>query len=725
MKYAFLIFLAIIFYAMTLTGSENIFLSISAPPAEVRQYDPLQMEMILNIQLINPFDVRESGLIARIGLSSGETENHFCFYDGEKDGKSLWRFRFTPQQTGKYLIQFELKTKKISQKSKTFSINVVPAQEHGFLRRDPQSHFGFRFDDGAYFRGIGENVAWAENYEFYFSRLAKNGCNFVRIWMCPWNLALEWKESGLGKYNLQNAARLDSVLSLARRYEIYVMLCFDYHGVVQKEQGYFKEKKWNDNPYNFRNGGPCRTEAEFFTSPKAKKFYKQRLDYIVARWGYSPQIAAWEFWNEVDLTAGKPEDVIRWHEEMAEYLREVDPYDHLITTSFSGEGYLDIWRIEEMDFSQTHHYNQPDFTYSLPATISEMENQFHKPHVVGEFGVDFRGPKESRNADPTNLGIHNGLWAGLFSPTPILPLTWWWDSLIDSSDLYTLFRTIANVNEKLMPLLANGSVKEYQKTEIVSATDSSEKNFVIFPQKPWSKNVRDKFVVNENGTIEHREQIPTFLFGSEKSDLRKPPTFEINYASDGFFRVHINHVSDNCLLRIFLDDSLALEKNLDLSAESSDWEKRQWQEEWKIYQGLINKTFAVPVPQGSHRIRVQNDGTDWMEVARYEFVGCGYGAADAVKIVGLCGSEIGFLWIRHQDYSWKQMGSRNSVPLVKEADISLPEFARGIYDLQWLNTWNGSVLKQEKVEILDNQILKSPQFRGDIGFYFVRAKGEI
>ena len=43
--------------------------------------------------------------------------------------------------------------------------------------------------------------------------------------------------------------------------------------------------------------------SDFFTDVRAKADYKNRLRYLVARYGYSTSVFAWEFFNEVCYTA--------------------------------------------------------------------------------------------------------------------------------------------------------------------------------------------------------------------------------------------------------------------------------------------------------------------------------------------------------------------------------------------------------------------------------------
>ena len=67
-----------------------------------------------------------------------------------------------------------------------------------------------------------------------------------------------------------------------------LMVGFSPNLQVRKIRGYFKDI----NVFvNF-----C---VDFFTDERAKADYKNRLRYLVARYGYSTSVFAWEFFNEV------------------------------------------------------------------------------------------------------------------------------------------------------------------------------------------------------------------------------------------------------------------------------------------------------------------------------------------------------------------------------------------------------------------------------------------
>jgi hypothetical protein len=107
---------------------------------------------------------------------------------------------------------------------------------------------------------------------------------------------------------------------------------------------------------------------------------------------------------------------------MAAYLKSIDPYEHLVSTSQGEIG--NLWYGGDLDFSQSHPYGTTDGIYGH---INYYEGKYSKPHVVGEFGFGWQGPNVDGTFAEYERELHMGLWRGMFSPTPILPLTWWWE----------------------------------------------------------------------------------------------------------------------------------------------------------------------------------------------------------------------------------------------------------------------------------------------------------
>jgi len=268
--------------------------------------------------------------------------------------------------------------------------------------------------------------------------------------MCPWNLPVEWQKVGDTKrytnttayYNPGGIKKLDHLVDLCDSLGLHFMLTLDMNS-----------GNWKNNPYNILNGGPIKTWKDFFTSQRAMDRYKNKLRYLVARWGYSPSIAAWEFFNEIDNGAFTPQDSIiiphsaitQWHMEMSRYLKDIDPYGHLVTTSISHRDIEGLNSISYIDFNQKHIYKH---TGKIPGVYTPYIQTFGKPYVVGEFGYRWEDadPKYSKEAD---YDFKRGLWYGLFSPTPILPMSWWWE-FFDTQNMTPYFKGVAEINNKML-----------------------------------------------------------------------------------------------------------------------------------------------------------------------------------------------------------------------------------------------------------------------------------
>lgn len=375
------------------------------------------------------------------------------FEDGASGQPSKWRTRFAPVEAGAYTGVFVLTEKEQTNLSSQFSFSVAPSDRRGFLHVGDR--WTLRFDNGQAFRGLGENLAWEArnvddskffrnlhehpryNYEYLLGTLAANGGSFFRTWMCPWNLPLEWKTvanprryaNDSHQFNASACRRLDDLVELADSLDLYFVLTLN-------NSGDFQGWSWRQSSYNVTNGGPAAVAQDFFTEPRARAQFKDRLRYLVARWGYSPQVAAWEFFNEIDnLMYGLPERipdqvVTAWHAEMGDYLKSIDPYHHLVTTSTSHRFIQGLDQVSALDFNQRHIYGHDGKgqTANFPEVLRRSLREQDKPLVIGECGFEWDWSRNfDQHASDMDGDFKRSLWLGLFSPTPILPMSWWWE----------------------------------------------------------------------------------------------------------------------------------------------------------------------------------------------------------------------------------------------------------------------------------------------------------
>ncbi|MFA4987615.1 MAG: hypothetical protein WC712_13615, partial [Candidatus Brocadiia bacterium] len=287
------------------------------------------------------------------------------------------------------------------------------------------------------------------HYDEVLPKMAAAGENCAEVWMASWFAEIEWvarwkNYSGLGKYNLSNAWKLDSVIDSAQRNNILVHLVIDNHGKLSS----WVDAEWKDSPYNIANGGFLNNPLEFWSDQRARKAHKNKLRYIVARWGYSPTVMGWELVSELDLTGvtwnnHKIPEVRSWHQEMATYLDKIDPNRHLITTHYSGD-YTTIDSVMArqafMDYVVGDAYRKPDKDDIVSLVIESAYNAvaYKKPYFVTEYG----GTPWGNSVPELRADLHAGIWATYMTHTAGTPFFWWFD-LIDRKNWYSEFASLA------------------------------------------------------------------------------------------------------------------------------------------------------------------------------------------------------------------------------------------------------------------------------------------
>lgn len=478
--------------ALTLTLA-----SASTPEAPngipvVGRYEIFEIPLDLTgFEYDNPFDPREIDVMGYFNEPDtedipGEVKAVPGFWDGEG-----WYVRFTPVRVGRYTYYVTAQDADdpapVTIKEGAFVSRAAPHNK-GFLRNSQDNVYYMEYDDGTPFFGVGLNRAWYpgdpqginEGDWVPFAKEAEYGINYHRIWTTMWyNEDLDepaWgaieniSQPGAGWYDMDAAAKLEAVLDEANEADVYIQLVLyihtnftyndpnsvtiggkpcvypgacDYNDIAHAKNPDMSDwtlywfPNWSANPYNAANGGPLTRRTYFFTDPEARRLAKQKFRYFIARWGGYTNIAAWEFWNELQygfwadfwcgwnplpVPPGYPTDAREWqrmwHQEMAQFFDDSDPYGHLLTTSdptFS----CYHWEAEPwLDNVNYHTYDQKD-----PKLVAaEIRNRnlglrsFNKPIIPGEFGT-------SNDADwPEHA--HNGMWASAMTGSATTAMDW-------------------------------------------------------------------------------------------------------------------------------------------------------------------------------------------------------------------------------------------------------------------------------------------------------------
>jgi len=424
---------------------ERVEISVEGVPGAANPFDPESIALDLEAAPPDGKVIRVPGFFHREFDRKLDGDREVLAVRGEGD----WRIRWLPLQAGRHtlVVTATLGGKPIARGQAV--IEVAAGKRRGLVRVEPVGKRYFRLDDGTPLFLNGLCACWhgsrgTYDYDDWLEAYRKAGINYIRIWMWHQAFGIEWDQGDRVRYRLDNAWRLDRVLAEAERRGIFVMLCLDFHGIFEVKPDFWGGNNfWPRHPYNAANGGPCQTQNDFFTSEEAKTLYAKRLRYIVARWTAFPNVLAWEFFNEIDNEYAylKHDDVVAWHRDMGRRLRSIDPYQHLVTSSFTGGSERpDLFALPEMDFAQYHSYNEKHPALMTAEKTTRFFEKYGKPFFVSEYGTDWKGWKP--DTDPHFRALHQAIWSGAFTGATGTDMTWWWES-IHAASLYPHWSALA------------------------------------------------------------------------------------------------------------------------------------------------------------------------------------------------------------------------------------------------------------------------------------------
>jgi hypothetical protein len=394
----------------------------------------------------NVYDPDEVKIDAVVTTPDGDSLLVPCFFQVPVSYRELewvadpahqsWMVRFMSEQPGNHRIRFVVVDSSGTWYSDPDEFVVQQGSARGRITRDSSNTQYYRHSTGEPFYPLGINAGWnsIENYATILDNLAAGGASVFRYWQTPFNWqALEWSENyyynyeGLGRYNQEAAARSDSLLELCDSLDLFMQLCIFQHGEFSENV----DEMWDTNPYNVANGGYVEDAEAYFYDETCREQTRKLLRYIVARWAYSRNLFAWEFFNEVQFTGNYNHQserwfpgVADWHSEMSRYVESIDPWDHLMTTSAAVEQLSTLDTIRALDNLQYHLYDDEN---TLLVTQVGLDKRFlneldHVSVINGEYGTN-------NQADTPFDMQRNAVWNGIMTQVP--RYMWVWDHYLD------------------------------------------------------------------------------------------------------------------------------------------------------------------------------------------------------------------------------------------------------------------------------------------------------
>ncbi len=683
----------------------------------------------------------------------------FWFQDFSRNGSSAqtvytpgaqsWRVRFTPTEVGDYSVALavqvgdhalaaaaDLPVATVAPTRFSVAAGAQPIIQH-WAQNAPDGR-SFETSDHQPLRLVGENICWSvgrgiDDFDTWFGELKKVRGNFARVWLCPWSLGIEHVPGSLTHYRQAEAWQLDQVFFQAERDGIYLLLCLDHHGMFQVENSNWDNGNnfWKTNPYSQLQGGPCVTPNDFFTNAQAQAIYRKRLRYLIGRYGYSPALLSWEFFNEIDNVYAPQQslvaaDVANWHRTMGQWLHAHDPYHHLVSTSLTGgSDRAEIWSLPEIDFAMYHSYGDPAPARLLATLTQDFNQRYHKPVLIGEFGIS-PGSWDLQE-DPHLRGFRQLLWGGALGGSVGTGMSWWWDSVHDEH-VYPIFQTLTDVMSHAGWSKGSWSAIDFDSD---AKAISNDLGAALPDSLPFGATVAlssyRRATISDEVTIANAlsaeragEQVSSFLLGTVDGPRHQPIKLTARFTALGKVSFRVNSVASDVELVVTVDGTEKIRTRIfDRDGKAA-------------VNHEIDRPFAVEIPAGIHTIQILNTGTDWAALEALQVEGVqpsafADGHAFRAEKIGIADGERrrAAIYVHSPWIAYPAGAYRYQPPLILDETITLPQWAAGKVEVKCFDAEKGTIISRDEGEPANGSLLLHlPPFREDVAVVVTPVKSD-
>jgi hypothetical protein len=624
---------------------------------------------------------------AEVVLPSGKTLDLPAYYVG----KDRYAVRARVEMKGEYRIGKISET--TGDQRVPLAVDMVGRRRKDVREIEAQLAVGiggvtrdqFVFPSGENFVPVGANLAWPDkrNGRFYgkaFNAFAREGLNWSRVWMAHWSgLNLDWlpedmgRSPQLGTVDCRVADSWDKIMAEAESSGVYLQVVLQHHGQYSSKVN----SNWNQNPWNAANpGGFLVSPAEFFTSPEAQRLTMQKIRYTVARWGYSPAVMAWELFNEVHWSdalreAHDENAVAQWHAKMAAYIRSIDRYGHLITTSTEN---LRSAIYAEMDYLQPHLY-VPNPLAGVRLLAGEPA-ALRRPVFYGEFGDDHQ--LLSAEEKKSGIAIVPPVWASLMGPGRYPAQPWLGQDLMGTGRLQELGAVARFV-------AATGLGRRTDLKPFCPVTESAtHMPFVLAGGQRWKSSPDPEITVPLDGREPAEFAVIPMIFvspdESKSNGFPSRATYHFDFPRPVTMRLQIADTgAASSSIRVMVDGSVAAE---------AAWAERPKNESDTA--SYPQPDILVPVLAGPHTVVVANSGSaGWFDLTKIDL------GLDipVLAAVGQRSDRFMAIWL------WHRLGVFSSKPTAPaKGTLVLDDVSVGTWRVTWWDSLKGMPLAPVVVE---------------------------
>jgi len=538
--------------------------------------------------------------------ADGHREERLAYFD-----EGQWKAWLTTTHPGSYRATLVRNGELVAVPAVDVTVPESARLPEGFVRVQ-----GTRFvtDAGTPYFPLGSDLSWrypdVPPLPELLHRMGAAGMNWARIWACAWDgknpILIRhnayskrpeeiWRESApLGELLPAALRQWDGIVTAAEASGVRFQFVLFHHGLVSTRT----DSNWNEHPWNRVNGGFLDRPGDFFTNETAREYSRRWLRYAIARWGHSPAVLSWELFNEVEWTDAVQHDhnwpaVIAWHAQMAAFVRSLDPYHHLVTTSSAVD---QAGLYAAMDYYQPHAYPREVFT-----AIAGSRPMPGKPWFFGEFG---RGNSEL-NANERGV-VRDGIWAGMLAGHAGAACYWFWERVVHL-DLWSEFTHAARVLK--ISQLPTRTQAHPAAVEIVGGQPAP---LEVAPGRGWGPSTRFRFELPADATPERLAELSGMhnaAAGDKRFTTVRPIEFAFSAPAAGQASLVFAGIA-------------AAGGGIRASLDGREIFRHTWPA-LPNFQGAADRRrqpapppLAIPYAAGPHTITLEGLGPSWVQIDR-------------------------------------------------------------------------------------------------------------
>lgn len=441
-------------------------------------------------------------------------------------------------------------------------------------------------------------------YEFdtLLNELGAAGLNYYRLLLNPSCLDIEFEEVGNYTDRLNFGWEIDKIIERSESLDLYIHFNMMVHFAFESPSaGAYLNWDWSDRyieygdpvyqgqfGYKSKFNLPDTAPQSFLSDPGCRKFYKQKIRYLISRYGYSTHVALFELMSEMS-NVGKTYDIINtigqngqpllqlnnkyeaylespehrlwvawWHDEMAKYIKnDLGHTEHLVAVSY---GRLPIapdysYGIPEVDVITYNRYSDIlGGKYQRYVLEADSLFQIHqKPYMHSETGPTSEYDcddgttylKEAWMAAFTGVAGFN-MWNGFLTPELCPRLGEIRRFIHDNPEITEIFmgnwKPIYRNDALVVPSEDPNGYARLKELVAISALDSQ--GSPVQKEVGVISNVTDNFFTNDLGTTSWCANQANFILSSHttKQDLYyyNAPFVESNVLTDYYFEWYNN-----------------------------------------------------------------------------------------------------------------------------------------------------------------------------------------